>query len=378
MPDQLFCSNCSSSQRYPITHWQCPLCRGPLDWQTPRTFSRTDILTGRHFAWRYAAALPAIGSASPFGEMETPLTTIEIDGATVLAKLDFLTPTGSFKDRGFAVLLGALAEIGVRHVVEDSSGNAAASIAAYAARASIPCTVFAPAAASPGKLIQATAYGARVVRVSGSRSEVAKAAEDQHDDQRGVVYASHNWHPFFIAGVATWAFETWEQLGYQAPGNVIVPVGSGSLALGAHYAFALLKTSGEIQQLPRIFAAQPESCAPIAAAIDQHAPAIKEFDRQPSIAEGASIAAPVRGREVLAALRKSGAGAVRATELEIIEATLESARQGLYIEPTSALAVAAARKLLRSGTIRRSESTVLVLTGSGLKATESIGDRLTS
>ncbi|CAN5577004.1 pyridoxal-phosphate dependent enzyme [soil metagenome] len=315
-------------------------------------------------------------ASSAFGEVETPLTSLDIDGTPVQAKLDFLTPTGSFKDRGFAVLISALEHAGATQVVEDSSGNAAASIAAYAARASIPCTVFAPETASPGKLAQATAYGATVVRVNGARSDVAGAAEDQHHHERGVVYASHNWHPFFIAGVATWALEVWEQLGFQEPDNVIVPAGSGSLVLGAHYAFTLLQNSGEIGRLPRIFAAQPEACAPIANAVEQHATGVTECHCRPTIAEGASIAAPVRGDEVVAALRDSGGGAVNLTEREIIAATLDSARQGLYIEPTSALAAAGARKLLRSGVIARSESSVLVLTGSGLKATESVSSFL--
>jgi len=205
---------------------------------------------------------------------------------------------------------------------------------------------------------------------------VAGAAEDQHHHVRGVVYASHNWHPFFIAGVATWALEVWEQLGFQEPDNVIVPAGSGSLVLGAHYAFTLLRNGGEIRRLPRIFAAQPEACAPIANAVEQHATGVTECHCRPTIAEGASIAAPVRGDEVVAALRDSGGGAVSLTEREIIAATLDSARQGLYIEPTSALAAAGARKLLRSGVIARSESSVLVLTGSGLKATESVSSFL--
>jgi threonine synthase len=304
--------------------------------------------------------------------VETPLASLDVDGTRLLAKLDFLTPSGSFKDRGFAVLLAALTQTGARRVVEDSSGNAAASIAAYAARASIPCTVYAPASASPGKLVQAAAYGANVTRVHGSRSDVARAAEDQHDEPRGVIYASHNWHPYFIAGVATWAFEVWEQLGWRAPDNVIVPAGSGSLVLGARYAFTLLRKGGEISRLPRVFAVQPEACSPLVTAMERRTPATTAFEQRPTIAEGASIANPVRARAVLAALRDSGGRAVAAPEEEIVDATLEASSQGIYIEPTSALAIAGARTLLRSGAIAQSESTVLVLTGSGLKATETV------
>jgi threonine synthase len=334
---------------------------------------RSDIDSDRRFVWRYRAALPSFAASSAFGEVETPVTSLDVDGTRLLAKLDFLTPSGSFKDRGFAVLMAALAQTAAKRVVEDSSGNAAASIAAYAARASMPCTVYAPASASPGKLVQAAAYGANVMRVRGSRSDVARAAEDQHDEPRGVIYASHNWHPYFIAGVATWALEVWEQLGWRAPDNIIVPAGSGSLVLGAHQAFSMLKNGGEISRLPRIFAVQPEACAPLVAAVDRRTLEARAVEPRPTIAEGASIADPVRGTSVLAALRDSGGGAVAAREQEIVDATLEAASQGIYIEPTSALAIAGARTLLRSGTIAKSESTVLVLTGSGLKATETVG-----
>jgi threonine synthase len=371
-PDCLFCERCDDSRLLPITAWRCPTCLGPLSWRAPTRFSVSDLDRSTPVIWRYRAALPPVEPRITFGEEPTPLTSLELDGATIGAKLESNHPTASFKDRGCALLVNAFAEAGVAQLVEDSSGNAAASLAGYAARAGIPCTIYAPAHASSGKLIQATAYGATVVRVEGSRADVASAAEQAHDPERGVIYASHNWHPWFIAGVSTIGFELWEQLGHNAPEALIAPAGSGSIILGAFTAFSMLRAAGEIGRMPRIYAAQPAACSPLVSALERDAIDVETFPHQPTLAEGASIAKPVRGREVLAALRASGGGAVALSESEIAAATRLAASQGLFIEPTSALAVAAAERLVESGRVPASTGTVMVLTGSGLKSQAAI------
>jgi threonine synthase len=306
------------------------------------------------------------------GESTTPLIELTLDGEPLLAKLDFLSPSGSYKDRGAAVLVAALRAAGATHAVEDSSGNAAAAISAYAARAGLKCTVYAPAAASPGKLVQSEAYGSTVVRVEGSRDDVATAAMDAAGREPGATYASHNWHPFFIEGVKTWAFEAWEQLGFVAPDAVVVPAGSGSMLLGAHLAFSALLAAGEIDRVPRLLAAQPAACSPLAAAMTSGAHDTTPFPRSPTIAEGTAIANPVRGRELLAAMRATGGGAVAVAEEAIRDALLTTARGGVYIEPTSAVAIAGVRELRRTGRLASGERVVAVLSGSGLKATDAI------
>jgi threonine synthase len=239
------------------------------------------------------------------------------------------------------------------------------------------CTVYAPAAASPGKLVQATAYGATVMRIEGSRDDVATAAMDAAAIT-GATYASHNWHPFFIEGVKTWAFEVWEQLGYRAPDSVVAPVGSGSVVLGAHLAFSALLAGGAIERMPRLYAAQPAACAPVHAAFTAGEMDTSPFPRSATIAEGTSIANPVRGREVLRAIRSSSGGTVAVTEAAIVDALHLMARRGIYIEPTSAVAVAGIRTLIASGAIRSGERTVVLLSGSGLKATDTIKSLLTN
>jgi threonine synthase len=274
-----------------------------------------------------------------------------------------------------SVLVTFLKQQGVERVIEDSSGNAAAAIAGYAARAGIACTVYAPATASPGKLVQAAAFGANVRPVTGTRDDVARAAETAAG-QPGASYATHNWHPLFIEGIKTWAFEVWEQLGFEAPDAVVAPAGSGSAILGAWHAFSELLAAGEITRMPRMFAAQATACAPLVTALESGAPETTPFARAPSIAEGIMIADPVRGAALLHALRASNGSAVAIGEPKIRSALLEAARQGVYVEPTSATAVAAVRELLKRGDITRTDRIVILMTGNGLKATSAIGELL--
>lgn len=373
---QLFCSRCNTAYTASADLWRCSACAGPLRWNAPERFDRSMIDTSQPGFWRYWQAFPVSSErAITFNETMTPLVPIELDGVRVDVKLDGQLPTGSFKDRGTSVLLSFLAGKGVVRVVEDSSGNAAASVAGYAARAGIDCEVYTPATASPGKLVQAAAYGARVIPISGTRDDVSRAAEIAAD-QPGNAYATHNWHPFFVEGVKSWALETWEQLGFEVPDAVIAPAGSGSIIMGAFCAFSALKAGGEIARLPRIYAAQALSCAPLVAAIESRADETSVYDRKPSLAEGIMIANPVRGRELLHALRASNGGAVSVEEAEINVALIDLARKGIYVEPTSATAIGAWRKLVASGKIQAGERVVVLLTGNGLKATPAIAEVL--
>ena len=328
---------------------------------------RERIDAGERSLWRYRAALPMpVDDPITLGEGCTPLLARSLHGTPVLLKCDFLMPTGSFKDRGASVMLSLLREQGVRAVLEDSSGNGGAAIAAYAAAGGLAATVLTPASASPAKAVQMRAYGAQVELVPGTRQDTADAAMRRSGD---VFYASHNWHPFFLQGTKTLAYELWEDLGFRAPDNVIVPCGAGSNVLGCQIGFAELQRAGEIEAMPRIFAAQPANCAPVAASFISGTDQPVETEIAPTIAEGTAIARPVRLIEVLGALRETRGGAVMLSEQEIVRATLELAGLGLYVEPTAAQAAAAFGKLLGSGALDADQTTVLVLTGAGLKAT---------
>ena len=314
--------------------------------------------------WRYRAALPALdGAPISLGEGCTPLLHGQWAGAPVRFKCEWFMPSGSFKDRGASVMLSLLRAQGVREVLEDSSGNGGAAIATYAAAGGMRAKILVPDSTSPAKTVQSRAAGAAIDMVAGSRQDCADAALAQAKD---IFYASHNWHPFFLQGTKTLAYELWEDLGFRAPDNVIVPCGAGSNVLGCGIGFGELLRAGQIARLPRIFAAQPAHCGPIARAFLKQ-PA---EPARPTIAEGTAIAQPLRSAEVQSVLHESRGGAVLLEEQEIAEATRGLAAQGLYVEPTCAQAAAGFARLLADGTIRAGETTVVVLTGTGLKSTQ--------
>jgi threonine synthase len=234
-------------------------------------------------------------------------------------------------------------------------------------------TIMAPDSTSPAKTVQMRAHGATVELIPGSRQATTDAAVARSSS---IFYASHNWHPFFLQGTKTLAYELWEDLGFRAPDNIITPCGAGSNVLGCEIGFSELLRAGQIDAMPRIFAAQPANCAPIAAAFQAGSDSMVPTDISPTIAEGTAIAQPVRMAEVLGALRGSRGGAVTLTEAEIAQATLDLARGGIYVEPTCAQVAGAFLKLLETGTITPEQTTVLVLTGSGLKATPKIAELL--
>ncbi|MBR0680774.1 pyridoxal-phosphate dependent enzyme [Roseomonas eburnea] len=344
---------------------QAPLLLTPLPGMTRDAIRQED-----RSLWRYAAALPFVPEDPiSMGEGCTPLVPRVIAGASALLKCEWFMPTGSFKDRGASVMLSLLRAQGVTSVLEDSSGNGGAAVSAYAAAGGMAATIFVPASTSPAKTVQSRASGATIQLVPGSRQDCADAA--LRESER-IFYASHNWHPFFLHGTKTLAYELWEDLGFTAPDNVIVPCGAGSNVLGCGIGFAELLRAGEIARLPRIFAAQPANCAPIARAFLGAAP----VPAQPTIAEGTAIAQPLRTAEVNQVLTDSAGGAVMLSEEEIAAATLDLARSGIYVEPTSAQAAAAFAKLLAAGTITPDQTTVVVLTGTGLKATPRIAELL--
>jgi threonine synthase len=364
-----------TGQTFPLDQprW-CGPDRAPLLLTPLPGLTRARIDTATRSLWRYRAALPMqVGDPITMGEGCTPLIRRTLHGAPALLKCEWFMPTGSFKDRGASVMLSLLRAQGVREVLEDSSGNGGAAVSAYAAAGGMQATIMAPASTSPAKTVQMRAHGATVELIPGSRQDTADAAVAR---SARTFYASHNWHPFFLHGTKTLAYELWEDLGFRAPDNIVTPCGAGSNVMGCEIGFSELLRAGEIDTMPRIFAAQPANCAPIAAAFLAGSEAPVATEIRPTIAEGTAIAQPVRLAEVLGTLRETRGGAVMLSEDEIGAATLDLARIGIYVEPTAAQGAAAFRKLLATGTITPEQTTVLVLTGSGLKATPRMAELL--
>lgn len=319
--------------------------------------------------WRYRAMLRIGAAPLTLGEGWTPLLPGRWSGREIMLKCDHMTPSGSFKDRGVAVMMSYLKGRGVTHILEDSSGNAGASVATYAAASGMAATIFAPAAAPEGKLAQMAAMGADVRPVPGPRQNAADAALAAAET---TFYAGHNIQPYFLEGVKTIAFELWEQLDGVAPDHVVVSCGQGGNVMGLDIGYRELLAAGLIEKTPAIHGVQAVNAAPYLAAWEAGVATPVAIDPKPSIADGITSSQPVRLTEVLAACRESGGGLIGVTEAEIVAAMRDVHRQGFFVEPTTAAGAAGLSKLIESGRIAAGDSVVLVLTGAGLKAVDAI------
>ncbi|MFI1439441.1 pyridoxal-phosphate dependent enzyme [Streptomyces fructofermentans] len=340
--------------------WCCPVCRGPLDLDFAPTPASLKSLAGRvNSLWRYAECLPLPAPPVSLGEGRTPLVPLK-DG--VSAKLDFLMPTLSFKDRGAVLLAGLALRLGPRQVVADSSGNAGTAVAAYCARAQLPCTVYVPEGTSAKKLEQIGAHGARLEVVGGDREAAALAAREAADEE-GTFYASHVFNPYFLHGTKTYVHEVWEDLGGRLPEVLVLPVGNGTLLLGAALAVAELHAAGLIDRRPALYAVQAAAVAPLAHAWDEGADdLVGVTPAAPTFAEGIAIPRPPRARQILRAVRESGGTFLTVTEDRIRHAQSDLASQGLYVESTGVACWAA----VRDGVLG-SRTAVVPLCGAGAK-----------
>jgi threonine synthase len=293
----------------------------------------------------------------------TPLEEITFDGNRTLVKIDYLFPTGSYKDRGATVLMSKMKEWGVQKAVEDSSGNAGSAIAAYCAKAGIKCEIYVPRDTSPEKTVQIRAYGATLREVQGSRERTAEVAMKAAFK---IPYASHCWNPFFLHGTKTFAFEVWEQMDWKAPDVVVLPIGHGTLFLGASIGFKELREAGMIKRVPRLVGVQSASCAPLYRAFKRGWAEPRLVEKRETVAEGIAIAEPVRGRQILEAIQRTDGEILAVTEKEIGMALKEMGRKGHFVEPTSAATIAGLKRYLKKK--RRRETVVSTLTGTGLKS----------
>lgn len=377
----LHCVRCRWSAPLSSLAWRCGQCGGVLDLAnfSPALPARDVLATRAPTLWRYAEALPVVEPREiTMGEGMTPLLAVP-DRPGVGLKVDYLMPTGSFKDRGAVVLAALATELGVSELVADSSGNAGAAIAAYAARAGLRCEIFVPVATSEGKLAQLRAYGANVHRIPGPRENAAKAAMEA-SGRDGVLYASHVYHPVFLHGTKTYVFELWEQLGGRLPDTLVLPVGNGTLVLGAYVGCRELLEQRLIEKLPTIIAVQAQGCAPLAEAFARGLDEPVKVAAAETAAEGIAIARPARGAQILAAVRQTGGEIVSISEPEIRAAQADLAKAGLYVEPTAAVCWAAVRsgitpndsesrlQVACRSDLERGIHTVVPLCGSGLKS----------
>ena len=296
------CSNCG--RIYPESNivYRCPVCRGVYGISELPLFDANRVEANLPGIWKYkhTFGMSVNQKIVSLGEGNTPLVLGEVSGREVAFKCEYLNPTGSFKDRGTSILVSFLCSRGVSDALEDLSGNAGASLAAYAARAGISVKVYVPDSASGPKRKQIEMYGAEVVRILGPRSNATEAVLRAVD--KGCVYASHAYLPYNLLGYATLAYELVNQLG-RAPGTVILPVGQGGLFLGLACGFKNLIASGVIEQMPKLVGVQALACAPLWTLYSYGAAGFGIAGEMDTLAEGIKVRFPVRGDDVMRVLR---------------------------------------------------------------------------
>jgi threonine synthase len=338
---KFICHDCQRVYEPESLAWRC-VCGGLLDLSDfSVVFPWARIKERAATLWRYLEALPFAEDATSWrditmGEGYTPLVVAYPGDAHVQFKVDYMMPTLSFKDRGAAVLIAEAAELGVKRIIADSSGNAGTAIAAYAARAGIHSDIYVPKTTSSKKIKQIALHGATVHTIEGSREDTAAAAVAAVESE-GIFYASHIYNPFFFQGTKTYVFELWEQRGGSLPDVLVLPVGNGTFVLGPYYGCLDLLHAGLIQKLPYFVAVQAENCAPLAQAFASGQHDAVPVENRGTVAEGIAIAAPARSRQILAAIRETGGTIMTVSETAIEQAQKMLASRGLFVEPTSAV-----------------------------------------
>ncbi|MCF8254113.1 MAG: threonine synthase [Bacteroidia bacterium] len=320
--------------------------------------------------WRYRGVIPIINDNNivTFQEGNTPLTEVILpNNKLVWIKQDHLFPTGSYKDRGASVLISKAKELGVSKIIQDSSGNAGAAIAAYAAAANIPCEIYLPEETSLSKIVQIEAYGAKIIKVPGSRKDTAKRALMESQNS---YYASHSYNPYFFQGTKTFAYELAEQLNWNAPDILVIPAGNGTLLLGCYIGFHELVQQKIIQKMPKLVAVQSEKCSPLFHYFHDQNFNMNLYEPSETIAEGIAIPNPVRLSQMFQAIKKTGGDVVLVSDSEIIEAWKYISRLGYFIEPTSAATIAGL--INYSNNLDPNLKIASVFTGSGLKSIDKI------
>ncbi len=317
----------------------------------------------RRDMWKFSSVIP-VKPLIGLGEGFTPLVRAGFLRGNTYMKLEYLNPTGSFKDRGSAVAVSKAVELGIKSVIEDSSGNAGISVAAYAAAAGIRARVYVPRDAPEGKKSLIRSLGAELIEAP-SRVEAGRIAIESV--KNGEAYLGHTWNPWFLQGTKTMAYELLDQLGH-APDAIVLPVSAGTLLLGLWIGFNELRSTGLISKVPRLYAVQAQGFASLYERI--HGDTAGESTR---IADALRVSNPPRLEQMVDAITGSGGDALVITDDEILDAWRTLLRRGFIVEPSSAIALSGYLRLLNDNYLNEDCETVIVLTGNGLKYIDIMG-----
>jgi threonine synthase len=367
----------------------CEWCFGPLEVvydydAVARRVGHARIAGGPPSIWRYADLLPAdpVGAVD-LGAGYTPLIradrlAAELGLGELWLKDDTRNPTGSFKDRVTSVALTRARELGFKVAACASTGNLANSVAAHAARAGMECYVFVPADLERTKITTTAVFGARVVAIDGVYDEVNRLCAEIADERDDWAFVNINLRAYYAEGSKTVAFEVAEQLGWELPDHVVVPIASGSLLTKIDKGFSELGLVGLVEgdRRVRISGAQAAGCAPVAKALAAGAE-VPTPVRPDTIAKSLAIGSPADGEAALRAVRSSSGSIAAATDAEIIDGIRLLARtEGIFAETAGGVTIACLAILAGDGVVRRDERVVACITGTGLKTVEAFGDTL--
>ncbi|WP_429472519.1 threonine synthase [Neobacillus sp. B4I6] len=365
--EQFICNSCGKKHDITPTIWKCE-CGGVLN--IVKDTPKVDVAAWNNYPnslWRYFESMPFAKDSKTWesvtmGEGQSPLIVLDPMEPNTYVKVDYMMPTLSFKDRGAVVLMTKAKELGVSKVIADSSGNAGTAIAAYAARCNIACDIYLSDETSPKKIAQIKASGATIKEIHGTRENVAAAAQKAVVEEK-VFYASHVYNPYFYEGTKTYAYEIYEQL-KGVPDALIIPVGNGTLVLGAYNGFKELFENKLIEKMPKIVAIQAANCAPLMSAYENGLEIAEPVTNKGTLAEGIAIAAPARSRQILEAVRETNGLFIDIKEDEILSARAMLANKGFYVEVTTAANYAGYLKYKKVP----DEKIIIPLCGAGIKS----------
>ena len=382
----LRCRECARPYPAEALH-VCEWCFGPLevvyDYEAnAASISKEKIAAGPHTIWRYADLLPAAPEgAVDLGVGFTPLVradrlAAELGLGELWVKNDTLNPTGSFKDRVVSVALTKARELGFKVASCASTGNLANSVAAHAARAGMQSVVFIPYDLEPAKVVTTAVYGGLLVAVEGNYDDVNRLCAELAGEHPDWAFVNVNVRTYYAEGSKTLAFEVAEQLGWQAPDHVVVPIGSGSQLCKIAKGFAELHKVGLLpgaQPPPvRVSGAQADGCSPVATAFAEGADFVRPV-KPHTIAKSLAIGNPADGWYALDVVRSSGGAIASVSDAEIVDAILLLARtEGIFAETAGGVTIATLAKLAASGVIRPDERVVAYVTGIGLKTLDAV------
>jgi len=375
------------------TLFTCPNCNRPIsvryDYKEISQILTRKRLGGKrrpHNVWRYKELLPIRNASSQIslGEGGTPLVKClelgrELRTKSLYAKLEGLNPTGSFKDRGSAAGVSFALERRMKAVGCVSTGNMAASTAAYAAKAGVRCFVFVPTFVTAEKVTQTLAYGARLISVRNLPYDQMYDQSHRIGGMQGVYMINSN-SPLRVEGQKTFSYELCEDLNWSVPDWVVVPTSSGGNFYAIWKGFKEFKETGLIDRLPKLLLAQSEGCAPIATAFERGSDKVEPFPNPHTIATALLNPKPPGGDRALRAVRESRGVAGTASDQEILEACRELAsREAIFCEPAAATGYAVLKKMISKGAVEPDETIVLDATGVGfkdMKAAEKIAGKI--